>query len=304
MNMKTRKLKIVCLTAVTLLGVLISSCKASDSPKLPSGTLVWIQNDNTIDQWNNTTGQKKPLLTLPYGTTIESLTKVTSTELIFSSYRTQGAPESTDYHLWLFNIKSKKLTKLRTGSMPTYVKNAHKLFFLDEGQDLFMADYRVPGAITNVEKIHAEGQITVGDITVIQVSPNEVIFNYYAFNGIHQILEYNIKTGKWKPLPIASCNPVLWRKPAQQILCTKGDSFNYYLTNLQGDYTVSMGNLSYTNFFLYLPRIDAAFASRPSSSIETNDIWIYYFETEEWNRLVKNANGSLGTATWFGDKAQ
>lgn len=188
--------------------------------------------------------------------------------------------------------------------MPTYVKNAHKLFFLDEGQDLFMADYRVPGAITNVEKIHAEGQITVGDITVIQVSPNEVIFNYYAFNGIHQILEYNIKTGKWKPLPIASCNPVLWRKPAQQILCTKGDSFNYYLTNLQGDYTVSMGNLSYTNFFLYLPRIDAAFASRPSSSIETNDIWIYYFETEEWNRLVKNANGSLGTATWFGDKAQ
>lgn len=284
----------------------MSSCAAPNPSVLSSGTLVW-SSGNRLYELGGPAGEKKRLiLSLPDGTIVESLTKVDSRRIVFSSYslNVRPFPAALKNKLWMFNISTHKLTKLGEGRAPAYIKKYQELAFHapyqeDRKADLLVGDLN--GSLTNIQKIH-EGPFSF-NAPPTQISDDEIVLEMYR-NRRHHVLKYDFGTDQWTVLPISTCRPILWRAATQQLLCALGDSFNYYLIALDGQHVQKLKNFGTTSFFVYLQNLDAALATRPGISWppEREDIWIYYFKTGNWEKVMEGAGAAQGAAVWIEEK--
>lgn len=283
-----------------------SSGAAMRPPAWTSGAYIWA-SANRIYKWDAVRNKRTVLAALPDGMQIGALTKINADQLVFSAANIAGpgSPYTIKNYLWLFDLSTGKLERLRVGSAPTYVSLGHKLFFYaynqrDKDLDLYSSDFH--GAITNAKVIH-KGAF-VNPSPVIQVSRNQIVLDYDVERVPRQVFDYDIDTGKWRKLPIQECSPVLWRSATKQLLCTKGDSFHYYLTGLRGDRRRGFGGWGAAVFSAYIPSLDAAIAIRPRalSTSGRNDAWVYYFKTGKWRKIIRGISAAQGSAVWVEGK--
>lgn len=298
--------KIIGIVAVLAMSVFFVDSRgaAMRSPASMAGAYIWA-SANRIYKWDAVQNGKTVLVALPDGMQIGALTKINADQLVFSAVNIAGpgSPYTLKNYLWLFDVHTGALKKLRPGLAPTYMATRHKLFFYayshrDEGFDLYSSDFH--GAIADAKVIH-KGSF-VSPSPVIQVSRNRLVLDYDVEKATHQVLAYNIDTGKWHQLPIRDCSPVLWRSATKQLLCTKGDSFHYYLTGLGGNHRRDLEGWGAVVFSAYIPSLDAAIAMRPRafSTSERNDAWVYYFKTLKWRKIIRGVSAAQGSAVWVG----
>ena len=301
MKLRSRTIRIIVVLSMLTISVY---CRAATVrlPESLTGSYIWAIA-NHIYKWDASRNEKELVVALPDGMEIGALTEINSEQLLFSAVNlaVAGAPGALKDYLWLFDLSTGILKRLRRGSAPTYVANSHKLFFYaysrrDKGVDLYAADFN--GAIVNAKVVHKGSFFSPSP--VIQVSRKSVILDYDVETAPHQVLDYDIHTGKWHKLPIRGCSPVLWRSASKQLLCTKGDSFHYYLTGLRGDRKKKVGVWRGVIFSAYIPRLDAAIAMRPRafSIAERNDAWGYYFKTGKWRKIILGVTAAQGSAIW------
>lgn len=305
--MKLRSESIRIVVVLVMLVFSVYSRGASLRQPVPlTGAYIWA-SANRIYKWDASRNKKMLVVALPDGMEIGALTKINSEQLLFSAVNmaVSGAPGALKDYLWLFDLSTGQLKRLRLGLAPTYVATSHKLFFYayshrDKGFDLYSADFS--GAIVNAKVIHKGSFFSPSP--VIQVSSKRVILDYDVEEAPHQVLEYDIGTGEWHKLPIRGCRPVLWRSATKQLLCTKGDSFHYYLTGLRSNRRRDLEGWGVVVFSAYMPNLDAAIAMRPRafSTSERNDAWVYYFKTLKWRKIIRGVSASQGSAVWVGGK--
>lgn len=299
---------IVGVVAVLAMSVFFVDSRGAAMSPLGSmaGSYIWT-SANRIYKWDAVHHKKTVLAALPDGMQIVALTKINTDQLVFSAVNIAGpgSPYTLKNYLWLFDIHTGALTKLRPGLAPTYVATRHKLFFYaynqgDKGVDLYSSDF--DGAIANANVIHKGSFFSPSPVA--QVSRKLVVLDYDVGEAPRQVLAYNIDTRKWHQLPMQDCSPVLWRSSKKQLLCTKGDSFHYYLTGLGGNHRRDLEGLGAVIFSAYIPSLDAAIAMRPRAfaASERNDAWVYYFKTGKWRKIIRRFSAAQGSAVWMGKK--
>jgi len=307
MKFRSKRIGVVAVLAMSVFFVESRGAAMRPSASM-SGTYIWA-SANRIYKWDAVQNKKTVLAVIPDGMQIGALTKINADQLVFSAVNIAGpgSPYTLKNYLWLFDVHTGALKKLRPGLAPTYVATRHTLFFYaynqrDKGFDLYSSDFH--GAIAKAKVIH-KGSFS-SPSPVIQVSRNRIVLDYDVERAPHQVLDYDIDTEKWHLLPIQDCSPVLWRSATKQLLCTKGESFHYYLTSLEGDHRKKLKEWGAVVFSAYIRELDAAFAMRPRafSTSEHNDVWVYYFKTGRWQKIVRGANAAQGSAVWVGARSR
>jgi len=205
-----------------------------------------------------------------------------------------------------FSLKTRQVTLLRSGSLPSYISNHDKLFFYDRASDgvswLFEASL---GDIKNATKIAKEPEwktlpngIRQSVTTpVIHISNDEVTF----VGKDEQLWLYNIANTKLASMNIKGCRPILWMDKRNQLLCSDWDTWDTFFLDLKTKNKEEMPDLKGAYGFVYVPSSDALIYGRTRSRLlvgEAYDIFLYSFADKEEKRIKDNAHFSGGV--WIG----
>ncbi|MGH2507962.1 MAG: hypothetical protein ACRDHZ_11250, partial [Ktedonobacteraceae bacterium] len=134
---------------------------------------------------------------------------------------------------------------------------------------------------------------------LVPVSNDEVA--YYDGNKARLA---NIKTGKLSNLNIPDCIPYLWRERTHQLLCSSGDSFNYFLINLNGTGRQIL-NIGENHVPLYyIDQLDIGVFNGVRLSLsggihEVGTLWFYDFGTHAMTKISDDAAVGVNGVIWY-----
>jgi hypothetical protein len=280
------------------------ACSGSDTNKY-SGVLYygWGQQLNSMDLATH----KRAVLYVDPDHAIMSVTKLDlqrfmfgSNSIAFSTWPiVQTFDRSTGKVSALYSYNDGKQSDLEGQSFiqqPIYLAKHSAIVFHganDHKGGIYWASIATPS------KQHlVEDNVSV-IYSLVPISDDEVVF----YDGERPKL-FNIKTGVLSDLNITECVPYLWRSRTQQLLCSKGDSFNYFLTNLDGSEREAL-NIGENHVPLYyIDQLDAAIFNGTELGLkgkphEVGTLSFYDFDKKSMNKVVGDAMVGVGAVIWY-----
>jgi hypothetical protein len=291
-NMKKQILS----AALVFISILVNGCSGSKSDGY-HGVLYygWGQKLNSV---NLETGERATLYSNP-DMVIMSVTGIGMGKFLFGSNRISFR---TDPVVQIFDRTEGKISAFGSGESgsiehPAYLPAHHAIVFysvINRKLVIAWAD------INNPDHMHAIDAKNNGlGYQLVPVSDDEV-----AYSDGEKPWLINLKSGVTKELNISGCVPQLWRSKTRQLLCSKGDSFDYFLTNLDGSgrQALDMGQNHVPVY--YIPQLDIAIFNGTRLGLsgdlhEVGTLWFYDFGQKSMTKVVDDAMVGAGAVIWY-----
>ncbi len=250
-------------------------------------------------------GLEAPCIAEATCTTYSQLSKIDADRFLFDKISTVYA-KSVEYSIYEYNRRTREIKYLRPGRLPTYIPEHGKFFFYDKSKNPAIKGSRIQIAdLKDPLKSERElGERPIFNEPIIQVGPDEIIFDNAEDGHRKDIWHYNLVTNKLGLLTLkADCKPKIWRSATHQLLCDRKEG--YYLTDLAGENVEDVGKLSRDYVITYIPEFDALLLGHTRMGwgkaflAEVNDPWVYYFRSGKKTKLFKDA--SISAALWYAD---
>lgn len=290
--------RVVCLLACLLL----AGCAMANEQK-PRGT-IYVSLGQRLVSVNMATG-KSAVLYVNLTEGMDCIVKLDDRRFLFVSLGKTGMTDRAR----IFNRVTLELSPLLTDqpggiSCPAYLPELHVLVYRSgDGHGLgaiywsnihtFDQRHLIQDDVTGMEG---------GGSSIIAIGADEVLY-VTSLDTSGRLHLYNIKTGKRREVYIPDCVPLLWRSESDQLLCSKGDSFNYFLTNLDGSHQQNLPAGHYVPVS-YIPQLDAAIISgaRPGFRGGLHEVWttwFYYFKSRSMIEVSNDFGGGHGSVIWY-----
>jgi len=180
---------------------------------------------------------------------------------------------------------------------PVFLKSKKRLYFYGTNKrhlGLYWAD------INTLGQSHLIHDNLSFEYPLVAISDHEVA--YYDGNNL-EIFDADLNSSV--PTKLSTCIPYLWRSATKQLLCSEGDSFRYFLTNLEGSSVSALKDLNNHIPLLYVNEVDEAIFNGISVDLggtglkEGGDLWIYNFKKDALIKLVHDVRVPTDALIWY-----
>lgn len=289
------------LASAALLASIIWLASCGTGEKMNTdGRLIYTAGGGSIDAIN--LGAFGPDIDLVYkgkksGASIQQLTKINNGMFLFDECLGSGGCTIHQY-----DLHTNRSRMVRSGRLPSYVKNHDKLFFYDKSVDgkswLFAAPLE---DLHGAEKVAMEPEWRVLPNGVkqsiafppIQVSEDTVIY----IGDEAELFLYNILSDEVISTKIGNCHPLQWLESHSRLLCADWNTWDPFLLDITNNNRIHLSELQGAYNFVYIPRIDTLiYGKRRSYFIigEAHDIFSYSLSDRKEMRVKKDAHIASG----------
>jgi hypothetical protein len=282
--------------ALVFIGVLMNGCSGSGSGGYHG--ILYYGLGQHLDSVNLETGERATLYSNP-DRIIMSVTGIGTERFLFGSNKISFR---TDPIVQIFDRTAGKVSTFDSGESgpiehPAYLPAHHAIVFysaINHKLVVAWADIDTPSLMHVIDaKNNGLGY------QLVPVSDDEIAY----FDGEKPWL-INLKSDVVRELNIPGCVPQLWRSTTHQLLCSKGDSFNYFLTNLDGSSRQALDIGQNHVPLYYIPQLDMAILNGMRLGLsggihEVGTLWFYDFKEKSMTKVVNDATAGAGAVIWY-----